>query len=72
MHALNAQVSSVCAELESKAGDETVRKLEVEQLRGQLHQLQSNVEVHIYVYIYIHLCMYNFISYLMKEEKAKN
>ena len=49
----NVQVSNLRANVEGKAGDETVRNLELEQLRRQLHQLQTSSEVHVHVlYMY--------------------
>ena len=39
------QLSRVRAEGESRGGEESVRQLEVDQLRRQLHQLQANAEV---------------------------
>jgi predicted nuclease with TOPRIM domain len=41
---LQSKLSSLRAEGESRAGEETVRQLEVDQLRRQLHQLQATSE----------------------------
>ena len=65
----NAQVSGLRANVEGKAGDETVRNLELEQLRRQLHQLQTSSEVHCTCTCTVHVQLYYFSSAMLSIMK---